>query len=912
MYGPLTAERKAHPMQLRLKRTQGWALLLSSLAFISFAEPPFLSAEAQTGRPAPQRPDVRRTPRRPPIPSPSPTPIPRGGPGIPAPREIHGIADLHAHLMSHEGFGRALFFGEPRGAHSRSLPHCDHGPGGLSLNPEAVHLVGGYPEFDGWPRFTTLVHQQAHVDWLRRAFDGGLRLVSMLAVNNELMTVSYLCPGGVSPRCRFDEVRPLLDDRGAIDRQVAAMRDLAARNSEWMEIATSSTDARRIIARGKLAIVLGIEVDSIGNWKRPEDLPTDLTEARLVIRRELQRLFDLGVRQITPIHLADNALGGSAIYNRFFDANNKYLTGRHHEVEEGWDTGIRYNLTEDLAENFNIVRSIAYMGGSESSAQWAGKRSHRNARGLTSYGIIFLEEMMRLGMIIDVDHMSEKALSQTLTMMERARYPVIASHTGFRELSYTADVPFSSRTHRDYGTSDIHKVAHEADKRAGTIERIRELGGMVAPILKQGDIKTWGRIVPNDSAGSSKSWAQAYLYAVDKMGGRGVALGSDINGLAGLPGPRFGTYAAHALFEDTRREDRRLSQANAQLAGVRYDSPIIDYRRYRFEGPGEIYGEDRTQTWEALAIYKSRTDPERAELPLIRGPWYNGKIKNLAKGFWAAETGARLEGRGSVLAGNTYAEQRVAFLVARGMEPTDDRSLDPPETLRLYPLVNEVWRMWTIMEGPSRTTPLTRSTAGRRDFDINLDGMAHYGMLPDFIQDLRNVGLTERHLAPLFRSAEHYIQMWATTERLSPPITEHRVTVTVHRVAQIDNLDTDSFISTDRADFYAQVTIDGHREQSRVVRERDDVSPEWSFSRAVSENTVTITIRLFDEDGGLSGPDDECDINSLSRRTELNLTYDLLPGRISGDASGVRGSRIIAIGNGDTNRARLWFTVDHR
>ena len=38
--------------------------------------------------------------------------------------------------------------------------------------------------------------------------------------------------------------------------------------------------------------------------------------------------------------------------------------------------------------------------------------------------------------------------------------------------------------------------------------------------------------------------------------------------------------------------------------------------------------------------------------------------------------------------------------------------------------------------------------------------MAHYGMLPDFLQDLRNSGLTAEDLAPLFRSAHDYVQMW--------------------------------------------------------------------------------------------------------------------------------------------------------
>ena len=50
--------------------------------------------------------------------------------------------------------------------------------------------------------------------------------------------------------------------------------------------------------------------------------------------------------------------------------------------------------------------------------------------------------------------------------------------------------------------------------------------------------------------------------------------------------------------------------------------------------------------------------------------------------------------------------------------------------------------------------------SGDRRFDINVDGMAHYGMLPDFLQDLRNVGLPRECLSPLFSSAEAYIALW--------------------------------------------------------------------------------------------------------------------------------------------------------
>jgi hypothetical protein len=80
------------------------------------------------------------------------------------------------------------------------------------------------------------------------------------------------------------------------------------------------------------------------------------------------------------------------------------------------------------------------------------------------------------------------------------------------------------------------------------------------------------------------------------------------------------------------------------------------------------------------------------------------------------------------------------------------------------------------MNGANR--PLVRSKAGpRRDFDFNVDGMAHYGMLPDFLQDLRNIGLTAEDLAPLFRSAHDYVAMWDKCNREAPTVAEAQATV---------------------------------------------------------------------------------------------------------------------------------------
>ena len=66
--------------------------------------------------------------------------------------------------------------------------------------------------------------------------------------------------------------------------------------------------------------------------------------------------------------------------------------------------------------------------------------------------------------------------------------------------------------------------------------------------------------------------------------------------------------------------------------------------------------------------------------------------------------------------------------------------------------------------GGNPSEPLERSTMGKRDWDFNLDGLAHYGLLPDFFQDVSNLlagntlGATD--LRVLFHSAEDYIRLW--------------------------------------------------------------------------------------------------------------------------------------------------------
>ncbi len=680
-----------------------------------------------------------------------------GDPGAP----VWGFADLHAHPMAHLAFGGVIFWGQPAGPIETALPWCTpaHGVGGTGLagqdgnvlmafveqtgyGVDIGHFVGGYPQCDGWPKFTSIVHQQMYIDWIRRAYDGGLRLMVAHAVNNEMLANQY---NGRAP----------YDDKSAVEMQIEAMKEQVARHSDWMEVAYSPADARRIIQGNKLAIVLGVEVDSLGNWKDP----SSLTEAD--VSSYLEHLYqDLGVRHLFPVHMTNNVFAGSAIYNDLFSLVNHFLHHDYFHVEDGSAYGIQYRLEEDPGPAIEIARVT--QGYNPPYRQITG--SHMNSSGLTQLGQFFLQAMMRLGMLIEVDHMSHKAVEETLTLAEQYDYPVVAGHTGFRELAWKWQDE----------TESIHKCSSEGLKSPSQIERIAKLGGIIAPIAYQPDVREVGEVIPSlqgkvrgDAAGSSKSWAQAYLYAVEKMGGRGVGIGTDTNGFAKFNGPRFGLNASYFLDydvagmgRDPARRALRKGQVEAQGNGVLYDHPLVDARHYRFEGvlEGDIYDDMERDIWQAVGLFKAGRNPwVEQNIPDI-----NGRVANFAKGFFATSD-AQLA-RPGLLTGDKPWEQRAAFLVQTGLTPGNSER-DPQSVQEMYPKVLAIWRKWRAMEGEN--APLKRSYAGQRDFDINIDGVAHYGMLPDLIQDLKNVGLTDEDLLPLFRSAEDYIRTWEKCERQS-------------------------------------------------------------------------------------------------------------------------------------------------
>lgn len=561
------------------------------------------------------------------------------------PTPVRGFADLHSHPMAHLGMGGKAIAGAPWSAkgHADALANCQGSgrPHDVFNHPLLASLVRGlmeahgpcgYPTFADWPKHTTLFHQQMYVDWVKRAYTHGLRLLCALVVNNELMARQF----GAVRYSDFNMLESQLNGLAAFVKYVHDVCD-AAGVPRWLDLARSPAEARALIANGQLAIVVGVEVDTLDSLARHvpggNDEPTHLGPGPSLPTRDLNQtalsasevdlvldtLVAKGVSMVTPMHLADNSFGGTALYDANFDLLNRWLRGSYVKVRA--DGAIAFQLKDSLALK---AARLALKLEDPNYGQYAWVAGHANQQGLTPRGREFLLGAMRRGLLIDVDHMSEAMTDDALALALTHQYPVLSSHSSFRDLGHT----------RAESSNPLHWT-HEGMKTKDQVDDILSLGGLVAPITNQHRCKAHGAQVPNTQDGTSRTWAQAFLYAAERVqqnGKGGVALGTDFNGFAQQPGPRF-------------RRGQALDGTE-----VRYDDPL----HLTFF------------THEQLSRQKL---PKRA-----------------------------------------------------------------------------------------------------RAFDLNFDGLAHYGLLPDFLEDLRRVGVPDGALDELFNSAERFLQCWETCLARAPHV----------------------------------------------------------------------------------------------------------------------------------------------
>lgn len=72
---------------------------------------------------------------------------------------------------------------------------------------------------------------------------------------------------------------------------------------------------------------------------------------------------------------------------------------------------------------------------------------------------------------------------------------------------------------------------------------------------------------------------------------------------------------------------------------------------------------------------------------------------------------------------------------------------------------------------PRMAKAIERALVGKRSYDLNIDGLAHYGMVPDFLVDLAIQRGGWDKVEPVFRSAEAMVNLWQTCVSRAPGIT---------------------------------------------------------------------------------------------------------------------------------------------
>ncbi|HXI53524.1 MAG TPA: HYR domain-containing protein, partial [Candidatus Saccharimonadales bacterium] len=790
---------------------------------------------------------------------------------------VWGLADLHTHPIAHLGLGQRVFHGKPDGMVNEALENCNCNHGGHGLDNDCGNYLrqlvvagfdgeniadphqlgwdsGEWTRFRKWPIFTSYSHQQMWWQWVQRAYDGGLRVMVALTVHNRLLAGATV-----------DSVQPY-DDRTVMTNQIAELKAFVDRHSDFMEIALSPQDLRRIVRDNKLAIIIGSETDNIGNFDQSPVVNEGAdVVSRTVVKAELQKLYDLGLRYIFPVHLTDNKFGGTAVYNPLFTIATKHAMGVPIQVEPAGE-GIVYRLpnmdmTSHLPSADKIFGALAEavlnpfapiklcvetqnkivgndVNFSDSSLGLAGvgavatlpliatspgsmaaapaliaffadlgkidlpsdilplggnypnytnvimpgiMEGHRNSKGLTSLGEFAIKEMMRLGMMVDLDHMGEKGVTNVLDMAEAVPggYPMNSGHNSFRAQRY--DASENSRTPEQ-------------------LLRIRQLGGLMGLGWGNGDRKDVGSAldfprtnstsqVINNSPGSSKTFAHAALYALEFMQGQQLALGSDINGFVVGPGPRFGPQSAFGLYEEN--EDflaGRSKMIKAQDNGVAYEP-----RESRPNPNGVFQGkavdpdkdDEDARTWKGYAYNKQQRDFFLA-LRIFRWGWQwnqdhpddqkfdadyiqqitdgmhdvydRWRVKEFARGLLLGPTNGD---PGSDTDPDVNVKQKLAKAVYRNRvlheAPPSEISNDETRNRRYHHFLT-VWDDYAGIYGTN--APLHRSQTQGVEWDYNWEGLAHYGLLPDFFQDLSNVGLNAQDMSPMFKSAEDFARMW--------------------------------------------------------------------------------------------------------------------------------------------------------
>lgn len=503
--------------------------------------------------------------------------------------DLFGFVDTHSHIMSNWGFGGAgIYHGapfHPFGPH-HALPSCEHFHGEMGRadlfgygfdkgdavseqdllltfvngqTPEDFHHTEGYPEFTDWPsaHFSS-THQTQHYRWLQRAYLGGLRLVINHATSNQV--ICELLSGSDTQPTRYS-----CNDMVAVDRTIEETRKMeryidaqhGGPGQGWLRVVESPDEARQVIGEGKLAVVLGIEVSTLFDcFLNPPGGGERCTEEHVV--NELDRYYDMGVRVIFPVHKFDNAFSAGDGHRNLIELANFAHTGHYSNFTENCpdlptvfdkgDVGLG-DLNQPRDDYFaeppfdmshfasdpirTLLANARFLTGGPLQGDFC-----QNA-GLTDLGEFLLLELMKRGIIIEVDHFPRRSYQRAFELLREHDYP-------------------AAGTHGNTNRGDLY-----------------ELGGISK--------FNFGRCSDPDNPGARLDGFRNRLAMITDAGlYPAEGFGFDLNGFAGAPGPRFGDRSVCA----TPQENPITYPFTSFDGAITFTKPKVGYRTLDFNEEG--------------------------------------------------------------------------------------------------------------------------------------------------------------------------------------------------------------------------------------------------------------------------------------------------------------------------------------
>jgi microsomal dipeptidase-like Zn-dependent dipeptidase len=459
--------------------------------------------------------------------------------------EVRGFVDTHNHPFGNENLGGGVLCGkpwDPAGA-AKALTDCpDHNPFGIPAwfenltrtgSPIGTHDTRGWPTFKDWPASDSLTHQQTYYKWMERAWRGGMRVMVDLLVANRQLCDIY--PIKKNACYEMDTVRLQAQRTHQLEAYVDSQSGGPGRG--WFRVVRSPAEARQVIEDGKLAVVLGVEASEPFGCRQVQSVPKCTTQQ---IDAGLDEMYALGVRSMFVCHKFDNALCGvrmdSGTQGVIVNAGNAVSTGRFWQADTC--TGPASDNTVDLSND-----SLALLAGPLAALRPVGVTlpvypapPHCNILGLTALGEHMVRGMIQRGMIVEVDHMSQKAANRTLQILEQEQYAGVISGHSWTDPTY--------------------------------FRRIMALGGMVSSYGHRSDeyVENWRRIKADRDP--------RFVF--------GMGVGPDANGLGALPAKRPGSQVRYPFTSfdggvtlDRQRTGQRVWDVNTD--GVAHYGLLPDW-----------------------------------------------------------------------------------------------------------------------------------------------------------------------------------------------------------------------------------------------------------------------------------------------------------------------------------------------